>query len=116
MSSPETELPAIPVIDTGSEFAMETLVADVARAHFLFDLATRGVPRAALKGLDALSRRWLIAGSLPMMAGAIFSACATAPGTTARRSAEMRFAIRCKRRLPGYAAPRSAKTLRSYPK
>jgi hypothetical protein len=52
-------LPNIPVIDVGADFPMATLLADEARAHKLIDEATRGVPRAVLGGLDAVSRRWL---------------------------------------------------------
>ena len=52
-------LPAIPVIATGPSFALETLTADPARAHELFDAATRLAPRPALRMLDAISRRWL---------------------------------------------------------
>ncbi len=58
-SNPSGELPAIPVIECGPGFAMATLVAQEARAHALMDMATRYVPRAALRGLDAVSRRWL---------------------------------------------------------
>ena len=49
----------IPVIDTGPSFALETLEADPARAHALFDTATRRIPKPALAMLDAVSRRWL---------------------------------------------------------
>ena len=52
-------LPAIPVLDTGPSFALETLEADPVRAHALFDAAIRAVPRPALRLLDDVSRRWL---------------------------------------------------------
>ena len=52
-------LPVIPVLDTGSDFAMATLVAEEKRAHALMDAATGFVPRAVLRGLDVVSRRWL---------------------------------------------------------
>lgn len=52
-------LPVIPVIETGADFPYETLVREEARAHALLNAATRGVPRQALRGLDAVSRRWL---------------------------------------------------------
>ncbi len=52
-------LESIPVLDTGPAFPLETLEREPARAEALIDGATRGVPRAALKALDAVSRRWL---------------------------------------------------------
>lgn len=52
-------LEAIPVLDTGPSFAMETLVAREASAHALLDLATGPIPSAALRQLDKVSRRWL---------------------------------------------------------
>lgn len=52
-------LPSIPVVDTGTAFAIATLEADLARAHRLLDGPTRFVPRAALRAVDAISRRWL---------------------------------------------------------
>lgn len=52
-------LEPIPVLDTGPEFPMETLVAHEARAHALLDLATGPLPSAALRQLDSVSRRWL---------------------------------------------------------
>ncbi len=51
--------PAIPVINTGPNFPLETLNADPRRAHLLFDAATHAIPLRALKMLDAVSRRWL---------------------------------------------------------
>lgn len=61
------ELPAIPVIDAGPAFPRETFVADTAHAHSLMDSATRGVPRAVLKGLDVVSRRWLVKHDNPYL-------------------------------------------------
>jgi hypothetical protein len=52
-------LPSIPVISVGPAFPMETLEREEARAHALIDGATHNVPRAALRTLDAISRRWL---------------------------------------------------------
>jgi len=49
----------IPVYDVGPSFPLETLKLEEARAHALIDGATRHVPRAALKSLDEVSRRWL---------------------------------------------------------
>ncbi len=54
-----TDLPAIPVVAVGPDFPIETLEADLPRAHALIDTATRHVPRGLLRGLDAVSRRWL---------------------------------------------------------
>lgn len=50
----------IPVLETGPGFPIETLQLAEQRAHRLLDLATQGVPRTALKALDAVSRRWLV--------------------------------------------------------
>jgi hypothetical protein len=49
----------IPVHAVGPAYAMETLEREEARAHALIEGATRQVPRAALRSLDAVSRRWL---------------------------------------------------------
>lgn len=49
----------IPVHDVGPAFHFETLEREEARAHALIDAATGYVPRAALRVLDAVSRRWL---------------------------------------------------------
>jgi len=53
------ELEPIPVHTVGPGFPLETLQREEARAHALIDAATSYVPRAALKTLDAVSRRWL---------------------------------------------------------
>lgn len=53
-------LEPIPVLETGPDFAMETLVAHEERAHALLDLATGPLPSAALRQLDKVSRRWLV--------------------------------------------------------
>lgn len=55
-----SELKAIPLLDVGASFPLETLARAEARAHALLDLATRGVPAIALRSLDAVSRRWLV--------------------------------------------------------
>ena len=52
-------LEAIPVHDVGPQFPLETLELERARADALIDGATQGVPLPALRGLDAVSRRWL---------------------------------------------------------
>ena len=54
------KLSTIPLVETGPDFPIETLEADLSRAHALIDGATRGVPRRLLATLDALSRRWLV--------------------------------------------------------
>jgi hypothetical protein len=53
-------LVSIPVVDAGPDFPLATLRADPGRAHALLDLATHGVPRRALSGLDRVSRAWLV--------------------------------------------------------
>lgn len=53
------QLPQIPVVDTGPSFAIETLIAEEARAHDLLDNATRRIPPFALRAVDRPSRRWL---------------------------------------------------------
>jgi hypothetical protein len=58
--APETDvLPAIPVLDCTSDFALETLEAFLPSAHALLDVATKGVPPFALRQLDKVSRHWL---------------------------------------------------------
>ena len=59
----DQELPDIPVVRTGSDFAYETLIAQEEYAHALLDNATRGVPRQILRSLDRVSRRWLVKSS-----------------------------------------------------
>ena len=49
----------IPVYNVGPRFPLETLALESGRANALIDGATRRVPRAALRALDAVSRRWL---------------------------------------------------------
>lgn len=51
---------AIPLIDVGADFAVETLQREPVRAQALLDSATRGVPRTALTQLDRVSRQWLV--------------------------------------------------------
>jgi hypothetical protein len=51
---------SIPVLSLGADFPMATLLAEEARTHALFDLATKGLPVAMLRSLDLLSRRWLV--------------------------------------------------------
>jgi hypothetical protein len=52
-------LAPIPIHAVGPAYPLETLEREVARAHALIDGATRNVPLAALRSLDAISRRWL---------------------------------------------------------
>lgn len=53
-------LPAIPVIETARDFPIQTLMHFKARAHDLFDAATRRYPARALAALDKISRAWLV--------------------------------------------------------
>jgi hypothetical protein len=53
------ELPPIPLQCVSGSFPLETLAREEARAHALIDGATRNVPPAALRALDAISRTWL---------------------------------------------------------
>lgn len=52
-------LPSIPVIDTGRDFPLETLMQQKAKTHALLDIAGRRYPRRALAALDRVSRAWL---------------------------------------------------------
>jgi hypothetical protein len=49
----------IPVHAVGPDYPMETLEREETRAHALIDDATGSLPPAALRVLDAISRRWL---------------------------------------------------------
>ena len=51
---------AIPVLETGPNYPLETLTAHLDRAHHLLDLATQRVPASILKQLDKVSRAWLV--------------------------------------------------------
>ncbi len=53
-------LPAIPVQETGRDFALATLSAHKARANALMDLATARYPVRLLTTLDRVSRAWLV--------------------------------------------------------
>ncbi len=53
-------LPEIPVTKISGLIGIETLEAHERRAHRLIDSATRGMPTAALRALDAVSRKWLV--------------------------------------------------------
>ncbi|MGH1419742.1 MAG: hypothetical protein ACRBCJ_12860 [Hyphomicrobiaceae bacterium] len=55
-----SKLQQIPLIETGSDFPLTTLMAEEQRAHALLDLATHRAPASALKVLDSISRRWLV--------------------------------------------------------
>ena len=52
-------LPRIPVIDTGPDFPLQTLLAAEQKTHVLLDIATRRYPRSVLAALDRVSRAWL---------------------------------------------------------
>jgi hypothetical protein len=53
-------LPSIPVIETGRDFPVQTLMHHNARAHALLDIASRRYPVRVLAGLDRVSRAWLV--------------------------------------------------------
>lgn len=53
-------LPAIPVLETGPNFALATLTQQKTRANDLMDLATRRYPASLLAALDRVSRAWLV--------------------------------------------------------
>ncbi len=55
-----SELPEIPVLQTGPDFPVATLAAFGAYANALIDGATAGLPAAALAAADRISRRWLV--------------------------------------------------------
>jgi hypothetical protein len=54
-----TRLPDIPVVETGPDFPLATLVAHEGRTRALLEAASRRYPRAALVALDKASRAWL---------------------------------------------------------
>ncbi len=53
-------LPAIPVMETGREFPLATLMHYKARAHALLDVASGRYPQRVLTALDRVSRAWLV--------------------------------------------------------
>lgn len=58
-SSAGPGLAQIPVLECGTDFPIETLIAYEDRAHALLDLATKGKPAIALRQLDRVSKAWL---------------------------------------------------------
>ena len=52
-------LRCIPIVDVTGAIGIETLTAESGRAHALIDIATTNVPKAVLRLLDGVSRRWL---------------------------------------------------------
>ena len=52
-------LPAIPVVETGRDFPVQTLLQHKARTHALLDIASDRYPKRVLKSLDQVSRAWL---------------------------------------------------------
>jgi hypothetical protein len=55
-----SELPAIPVVDVGPNFAMETAEAiGEERAYAMLDDITRWIPDFVIRGADRVSRTWL---------------------------------------------------------
>jgi hypothetical protein len=53
-------LPSIPVIETGRDFPVQTLLHYKARAHTLLDIASGRYPVRLLTALDKVSRAWLV--------------------------------------------------------
>lgn len=56
---PQHILPAIPVIESGRDFPVETLMHFKGKAHALLDAASGRYPVRLLKTLDGVSRAWL---------------------------------------------------------
>jgi hypothetical protein len=56
----DAALSNIPVIETGPDFPLATLLACKERTHALLDAAAHRYPRAALVALDKVSRAWLV--------------------------------------------------------
>lgn len=52
-------LPAIPVLETGRDFPLQTLLHHKAKAHALLDVASARYPVRLLASLDKVSRAWL---------------------------------------------------------
>lgn len=64
----ENSLREIPVIKSGPDFPMATLLAERERLDALFDAATHRIPKAALRQLDRISRQWLVRWQNPHLA------------------------------------------------
>jgi hypothetical protein len=52
-------LPPIPVLETGRDFPIQTLMHHKAKAHALLDVASGRYPVRLLRSLDTVSRAWL---------------------------------------------------------
>ncbi|MGQ0455568.1 MAG: hypothetical protein ACT4OU_00760 [Hyphomicrobium sp.] len=52
-------LPEIPVVETGQDFPLQTLMRHKGRTHALLDIASRRYPKRLLVALDKVSRNWL---------------------------------------------------------
>jgi hypothetical protein len=61
-------LPAIPLLHVGTRFPIETALAIGDRGYDLLDRATVGIPTAAIRVGDFLSRRWLARVRHPYLA------------------------------------------------
>ena len=55
-----TILPTIPVLETGLDFPIQTLLYHKARAHALLDIASARYPARLMTALDSVSRAWLV--------------------------------------------------------
>lgn len=61
-------LPAIPVLDCGPDWPVETMARETDRARLLLRLARSRAPTAALRLADRAARHWLARGGAPLLA------------------------------------------------
>jgi hypothetical protein len=61
-------LPAIPLIEAGEDWPMETLARERGRVEALLDAGAGRLPTAAIRLADAVSRRWLARHRSPQLA------------------------------------------------
>lgn len=108
--SHDPSLPPIPVLDAGESFPLETLQAELERAHALIDSATRHVPKSALQALDAVSRRWLKKWNVPALDE--IDAIATFLGRPGAYFLAVNYEWGCTCRVAPSADGRSARLLR----
>lgn len=58
--NPSPDLPEIPIIETGRDFPLATLIRFKGKADKLLDSASRRYPKSMLQALDKVSRAWLV--------------------------------------------------------
>jgi hypothetical protein len=63
-----TDHPRIPVFAVGPDYALETALAYGERGYELLAMATEGIPKAAVRIADTLSRAWMKASGHPYYA------------------------------------------------